>query len=282
MENIDLKTYSIDNMKIRDIMSNTYMGNLNLKDLFVRLTNKFTYFNRNLTKREYLFEHFEDYERELIINGILLGEVIENNLNRPYFNRDRSFTKDGKFYEDIWLTTLWVALSKIFEEETTLSYINNMKNFDGKFIENENAPKVNSNTCINSEPDFIWIKKDGSKIMVEQKCSYNKQNIIKIRKGQMKNFSEKYNDEVIILLKDETDIHKDEYSFYYYKDIKPFLKEANFGGNIKSYVTELMLRDNNIYPFKFFVDAYLKGKLIYFLFLCFDVIIIGRKRKIAR
>lgn len=32
MNDIDLKTYNIDNMNIREIMSNTKMGNLNLKN----------------------------------------------------------------------------------------------------------------------------------------------------------------------------------------------------------------------------------------------------------
>lgn len=221
MNDIDLKTYNIDNMNIREIMSNTNMGNLNLKDLYLHLKYKFEYLvnNKNNTiRKEYILNNLEKWEKELILSGILSGEVIEKNLNRLYFNRDRGFYLNGKYYEDIFLTTLWVELSKVFEEQTTLSYINNMKNFDGKFVENEKAPKINSNACINSEPDFIWFKKDGSKIMVEQKCSYNKINSIKIRKGQIKNFSEKYNDEVVILLKDETDIHKDEYSFYYYKD----------------------------------------------------------------
>lgn len=257
MNNIDLKEYRIDNMNIRDIMNQTRMGNLNLKDLYLHLKHKFEHLmnNKNNTiRKEYILNNLEDWERELILNGILSGEVIENNLNRPYFNRDRSFTKDGKFYEDIFLTTLWVAISKIFEEKTTLSYINNMR--IGKFIENEKAPQVNSTNPINSEPDFIWIQNDGSKIMVEQKCSYNKNFSIKIRRGQMKNFSEKHNDDVVILVKDESETRKDEYSFYYYKDIKPFLKEKNYGGNIKYYVTKRMLTENNVYPFAFYVDTY--------------------------
>lgn len=259
MKDIDLKTFKIDGMNIQDIMSHTNMGNLNLKDLYLYLKDKFEHLvnNKNNTiKKEYILNNLEEWEKDLILNGILSGEVIEKNSHRPCFNRDRGFYLNNKYYEDVFLTTLWVILSKIFEEKTTLSFINNMKNFDGEFYENPKAPDINSTDCINSEPDFIWVKKDGSKVMVEQKCSYNKTNSIKIRKGQMKNFSEKYNDNVVILLKDETDIYKDEYSFYYYKDIKPFLKEHNYGGNVKYFVTEHMLRENNVYPFAFYVDTY--------------------------
>lgn len=255
MDSIDLKIYKIDNMNIQDLMSNTSMGNLNLKTLFLHLKNKYRLFIENKIKREYILKSLDDWERELILNGILLGEVIENNLNRPYFNRDRNFTLNGKFYEDVFLTTLWVAISKIFEEYTTLSYINNIPNFDGKFIENEKAPKVNSVSCINSEPDFVWIKEDGSHTMVEQKCTYTENFSIKIRKGQMKNF-QKYNDDIVIVLKDETDLYRDSYFFYNYKEIKPFLKEHMYGGNVKYYVTQKELMDKNILPFKVLVDTY--------------------------
>ena len=255
MNNIDLKIYTIDDMNIQDLMNQTSMGNLNLKDLYNHLKYKFQLFTRDKEKREYLLNNLEEWERELILNGILAGEVIEKNLHRQYFNRDRGFYLNNKYYEDVFLTTLWVAMSKIFEEKTTLAFINSMKNFDGKFIENERAPQINDTSCINSEPDFVWIKKDGSRVMVEQKCSYTKNYSIKIRKGQMKNF-ERYNDDVVILVKDETNLCQDEYNFYYYKDIKPFLKENNYGGNVKYYVTRLRLLENNIYPFKFITDRY--------------------------
>lgn len=55
MYDIDLKIYKKDNMDIREIMSNSNMGNLNLKTLFLYLSNKFTLYNRNLNKRKYLF-----------------------------------------------------------------------------------------------------------------------------------------------------------------------------------------------------------------------------------
>lgn len=257
MYDIDLKIYKIDNMDIREIMSNTNMGNLNLKTLYLFLKNKFELFiNNDITKRKYLFSICEEWEKSLILKGILKGEIIDKNLNRKYFNRDRSFIKNGKFYEDTFLTTLWVALCKIFEESTTLSFINNLKYFSGKFIENDKANKVNSTDCINSEPDFVWIKDDGKKIMVEQKCSYVENFSIKIRQGQMKNFERNYNDDIVILVKDESDLHKDIYYFYNYKEIKPLLKRNEYGGNVKYYVTKRRLEENNILPFKILVDEY--------------------------
>lgn len=259
MNDIDLKTYNIDNMNIREIMSNTKMGNLNLKDLYLHLKYKFEYLvnNKNNTiRKEYILNNLENWEKKLILSGILSGDIIEKNLNRKYFNRDRGFVKYGKFYEDIFLTTLWVALCKIFEESTTLAFINNLKYFDGEFAENNKANKVNSTNCINSEPDFVWIKKDGSRIMVEQKCSYVENFSIKIRQGQMNNFERNYNDDIVILVKDESDLPKDIYYFYNYKEIKPLLKRNEYGGNVKYYVTKSRLSENNILPFKVLIDEY--------------------------
>lgn len=255
MNDIDLKSYKIDGMNIQDIMSHTSMGNLNLKDLYLYLKNRFKLYTKDKTKREYIINNMEEWERNLILNGILAGEVIENNMNRPCFRRDRSFCYNGKTYNDEFLTTLWVAVSKVFEEYTTLAFINNIK-FDGKFSENPKAPKVNDVSCINSEPDFIWTKEDGSTVMVEQKCSYVENFSIKIRAGQMKNFEMNYNDNIVILVKIETQNNSDVYYFYDYKDIKPYLKQNVYGGNVKYYVTKKTLSEHNILPLRVLIDQY--------------------------
>ncbi len=92
--------------------------------------------------------------------------------------------------------------------------------------------------------------------MVEQKCSYVENFSIKIRQGQMNNFERNYNDDIVILVKDESDLHKDVYYFYNYKEIKPLLKKNVYGGNVKYYVTKSRLSENNILPFKVLIDEY--------------------------
>lgn len=97
--------------------------------------------------------------------------------------------------------------------------------------------------------------------MVEQKSTYKEYFTIRIRQGQAENFENEYNENVVIIIKDESKVDKDFYYFYNYKDIKPYFHKEWYENEdgTKKYkyeVTKYELAKNNVFPFITLYDKY--------------------------
>lgn len=234
---IDLKTFEIDGMKISDIFDHT--SKLKKFDETTKKYESFDKYRYNLLKEKHKLQNinnpnrwwykknnYEDWEKKLIMEGILIDEVIKNNENRDGFYKDRDFEKDGKKYQDEIFSTLMLGFAKILEEDSTLAFFNTNEEVKswGEFFFNPLASDFNSNKKINAHPDFLFKYNNhiGNVAAIEQKCVYKENFEIKIRESQMRIFDEY--EEIYILIKREDELDKDTYYFYSYNQIKKHLK----------------------------------------------------------
>lgn len=268
---IDLKIYELDSMKISDIFDHT--SKIKKYDETTKKYESFDKYRYNLLKEKhrlqninnpdrwyYKKKNYEDWEKKLILEGILTDEVIENNTNRDGFYKDRGFTKDGKKYNDEVFSTIMLGFAKILEEDSTLAFFNTNDNIKdwGEFFYNPLASDFNSNKKINAHPDFLFKYKNDIKVAaIEQKCVYKENFEIKIRESQMRNFDEY--EEMYLLIKREDELDKDTYYFYSYNQIKPFLQERVLTNGRLSYcITKEELDKLEDVQVEIIVDRYIE------------------------
>lgn len=265
---IDLKTYELDGMRISEILDNT--SKITKYNEYTQKIESFDKYRYNLLKEKHKIQNinnprrwkykqlsYEEWEENLILKGILTKEVIDNNLNRCGFLKDRTFIKDGKIYEDEWFSTLMLGFSKILEEDSTISFFRNNYRIRavGNLSFNPISTDFNSNKPVNGHPDFIFVfNEDWDPLGIEQKCVYKDNFSIKIRESQIAIFKQYKN--MYILVKQENYLDKDIYYFYNFYKIKDLLhKEKQQNGRISYTITKEELDNLNI-EYRKLVDDY--------------------------
>jgi hypothetical protein len=210
-------------------------------------------YNNDRDRYEFYYNSMQQFEKSLMIDGILEDGIIEMNKHRKGFIRDRSYIdENGNRQEDEYFSTFMITFSKIVEEGTSLSLFreDNMMKYDFCLYDNPKSTKINSLDQVNGLPDFIIKDKNGISGYCEQKTIYSDSNKIFIRPSQYKLFDKL--DYVCILVKKidiENGIHT--YYLYDYDDIKEHLKFHTFYGK---YEMDL----NKVQPMKVIKDYYKK------------------------
>lgn len=213
------------------------------------------YYRLNKDRYKYFLENAPKYMLNLMLNAELDDKLIENNLKRFGFLRDRGFYNEkGEYVEDIWFSTFMVLIYKIYTEMSTLDFFRKGK-FDFYIRNNQNATEINSTNNITGENDFYIVLEDEKEFRCEQKFVTNENyHKISIRKSQFGKFNQMVNNgETVIILVKSINLKEQyiTYSFYNYIDIMDKLNwEVNGYKVLNTEVT----------PFKIIKDFYGEGK----------------------